>query len=309
MDELIIVSDAYREPDDFFWDNSRARGEFGRLNQALNRMLTRIEADKEQMLQTIASLETANEEIKRTHQEVVRAEKLASAGRLSAGIAHEIGNPVSIVSGYLELLQQPETDSKQRSIYINKAVSELERIDRLIRGLLDYARSSSLETELLELDEELFESYLELAFLESGNGNIEVKMNIEPGLCVIADREALRQVILNCSLNAIDAIMEKQSGAGRGTIQIDVSRKYGDSEEATNRALISVCDDGGGIDAHTINNVFEPFFTTKEAGRGTGLGLYVSKTIIESFNGTISMEANQSAGVTVIIELPSCKDN
>ncbi len=127
---------------------------------ALNTMLMRIESDKKALNDSIASLEQTNEELIRTQKEMVRAEKLASVGRLSAGLAHEIGNPIGIVQGYIELLQQDGVSAEEKVQFAERALSELDRINRLIRQLLNYAGSSPEKIAEIIIDDDLFSGRL-----------------------------------------------------------------------------------------------------------------------------------------------------
>jgi len=133
----------YKEDDDLIFSVRKEDNELSSLSKALNSMLRRISADKEKLRSTVLSLEAANLELKQAQRDIIRAEKLASVGRLSAGIAHEIGNPIGIVIGYLELLRQPDITEDERDEYIQRTEDEIERINNIIRQLLEISRPSN----------------------------------------------------------------------------------------------------------------------------------------------------------------------
>ena len=157
-----------------FFAAGRDSTEFGRLNMALNNMLMRIEKDKGTLRETIDSLEEANEELRKAHQEMVRTEKLASVGRLSAGLAHEIGNPIGIIQGYIDLLRQDSLRPEERSQFSQRALAELDRINRLIRQLLNYAGTSSRAFENVEVNDDFFNTVIDLVNLQHKSNNVVI---------------------------------------------------------------------------------------------------------------------------------------
>jgi len=278
-----------------------ATNELGQLSRSIEAMVRRIEADREKLTETVAELAAKNALLRDNQREMIRTEKLAAVGRLAAGLAHEIGNPLSVAQGYLQLLGMGQCSEQERDEYLGKTVRELERMDRLIRRLLDYARSgqglparADAQALLAEMVEDLaaqpFLKGMELAFIPQAQD------------CeVLVDGEQLRQVILNCVLNAADAI----DAAGRrssGKITVAAAR---DTERGGLPALrITVVDNGVGIPDALIEAVFDPFFTTKEPGAGTGLGLSVSLALVESMQGRMELRSQAGEGATVSIILP-----
>ena len=142
IERLVNVSESYGVSDKLAFIDPGVGSEFSQLSMALNSMLLRIEVDREQLKKTVQSLEEANKELIATQGEKVAAEKMAAVGRLSAGFAHEVGNPLGIIQGYVELLQQPDVSRDERNQYARRALGELDRINRLIRQFLDFARST-----------------------------------------------------------------------------------------------------------------------------------------------------------------------
>ena len=303
IERMIKITDTYQASDNIFFSAVKEHSEFGQLNMAMNTMLNRIESDKDKLRQTILNLEKSNQELVKAHNDVVRAEKLASVGRLSAGFAHEIGNPIGIIQGYVELLGQPDIAKEEKEQYGARALEELGRVEKLIRQLLDYAGASSQKFSKVRLDEDLFSVVLDLGKMQKSSSNVEIVTKIEPGLAIRGNREGLQQVLLNCILNAMDAI-EAKGEAAEGLIKLTVSRKVKSADIIFDQALISISDNGIGIGVDDAGKQFDPFFTTKEPGKGTGLGLFVSHFIVETHGGTMRLENNDTAGATVIITLP-----
>ncbi len=301
IERMIKVSEKFQDSDNIFFSDAKESSEFSRLNTALNSMLMRIDMDRDRLRTTISSLEDSHEELVKAHNDVVKAEKLASAGRLSAGVAHEIGNPIGIIQGYVELLQRVDIDAQERMQYGERALSELDRISRLIRQLLDYAASSPKDAEAVTIDRELFSVVLDLAAIEKRRRNAEIDMNIEAGLTVCIDRGGLQQVLLNCILNCLDAI---EAADGDAPPVIAVSAYKSSDPAGADMVRISIEDNGVGFDQEAAGQLFDPFYTSKETGKGTGLGLFVSHNIIGAAGGSIDIENNEQGGVTVRITLP-----
>ena len=142
IERMVRMSESYQGSDALLFSEERSRSELGQLSLTLNGMLSRIDSDREKLRKTVSSLEAANAQLVQTQKEMIRTEKIASVGRLSAGLAHEIGNPIGIVQGYVELLQQADLAPADKQQFAQRALSELDRINKLIRQLLDYAGSS-----------------------------------------------------------------------------------------------------------------------------------------------------------------------
>ncbi|HID03669.1 MAG TPA: hypothetical protein EYP18_10750, partial [Desulfobacterales bacterium] len=138
---LSALADSRTDLDDSSFFQGEGLGEFTQLSLSLNRLVTRIDGDKHELRSTVASLKQANEELQKNRNEMIRSEKLASIGRLSAGLAHEIGNPLGIIQGYIDLLTDASLSDEDRKAYSERAIQELDRINSLIRNLLDLSRS------------------------------------------------------------------------------------------------------------------------------------------------------------------------
>jgi two-component system NtrC family sensor kinase len=296
----------YKEDDDLMFSVRKEDNELNRLSKSLNIMLQRISADKEKLRSTVLSLEEANLELKKAQMEIIRAEKLASVGRLSAGIAHEIGNPIGIVIGYLELLKQADITETERTEYIQRTEEEIERINTIIRQLLEVSRPSNSGRTAVAVHD-LIHDLADVLRVQPLMSSINLSLNLKAvEHTVWADSNQLRQVFLNLIINAADAITSEDKQAS-GELYISTGLKNGTNPVAkpTSAYLeISFTDDGPGIAKESLDNIFDPFFTTKDPGKGTGLGLSVSFMIVESLGGKMTGVSEEGRGTTMIISLP-----
>lgn len=306
INRLVRMAEDYQEADGTFFPVRKGDNELSTLSKALNAMLTRISADKKKLRSSVSSLEKTNIKLQHAQQEIIRAEKLASVGRLSSGIAHEIGNPIGIVMGYLELLKQDDITENERVEYIIRTENEINRINTVIRQLLDLSRPSSKGTGPTSVHDIILDitDVLKLQPLMAGI-QLDHKLTADQDL-VLADAGQLRQVFLNLAINAADAI-GSMGDPEKGKLTILTSIMDGlESENAFDGKALSITfmDNGPGIPDELIGNIFDPFFTTKETGKGTGLGLSVSFMIVESFGGTINAENLVNGGACLSIYLP-----
>ena len=301
LEQLVQLADSY--DDDVIADNlfRRNENEFGQLAFRLKQMMKRIEHDNHTLRSTVDSLKTSNEELKRARIEVVRAEKLASVGRLSAGLAHEVGNPLGIVKGYLDMLEHDNVSASDCREFAARAGAEVARMESIINQLLDCSRQSKIDRKPINLDEILEDLVLMFRNRKFASRIEFMVQNLTPDISVNANYDSLRQVFLNCLLNSIDAIEEKN---GLNVGEISITTSLGQKDGGSKYVIIDITDNGMGVDSEQLENVFDPFFTTKEPGKGTGLGLAVSYTLVEQFGGEMSLHNNISGGARVRIELP-----
>ena len=296
----------YREDDDMLFSVRKEDNELHQLSGALNSMLRRISADKEKLRSTVNSLEKANLELKKAQQEIIRAEKLASVGRLSAGIAHEIGNPIGIVMGYLELIKQKDIPDSEKNEYIHRTEAEIERINTIIRQLLEISRPSNAGLKVVSVHE-LIEDIAEVLNVQPLMSDVALECRLEAeNDKVLADSNQLRQVFLNLIINATDAITsEGQADNGKLLIQSALVGETPDQQPGRKTHLkIMFIDNGPGIPEENIGNIFDPFYSTKEPGKGTGLGLSVSFMIVEGFGGKMTVSSDIGQGTTMTLLLP-----
>jgi len=307
LSRLARRAEDYQEDDDMLFSVRKEDNELHKLSGSLNSMLRRISADKEKLRSTVNSLEMANLELKKAQEEIIRAEKLASVGRLSAGIAHEIGNPIGIVMGYLELLKQKDTPDSEKEEYIQRTEDEIERINTIIRQLLEISRPSKTGLKVVAVHD-LIDDIAQVLNVQPLMSNMELECILEAqNDAVLADANQLRQVFLNLIINAADAI-SSADGAVNGKLVIksaQVTEKQDQSAEEKPLLTITFMDNGPGISEENIANIFDPFYTTKEPGKGTGLGLSVSFMIVQGFGGEMTVHSQKGEGTSLTIILPA----
>ena len=261
---------------------------------AFERAGSALVAERGRLADKIAELERANEELVRARESLLRADRLATLGRLSSGIAHEVGNPLGAITGYVALARgrlrgapHPEVDD-----FLARIGAEASRIDAIVRDLLDFARPAPPALGPVNLAAAV-DAAVRLARVQARFRDVEVAVDLGAALPpVIADERRLAQVFLNLLLNAADAM----GGRGRVSVTAAVDPEAG-------RVEVRVADTGPGIPAEDLGRVFEPFFTTKEPGQGTGLGLAVCHGILASFGGAISAGNGAGGGAELALQL------
>ena len=202
------AEDYREESDEMVFAVRKEDNELHHLSKALNHMLARIAEDKKKLRLTVNSLEKANLDLKKAQSEIIRAEKLASVGRLSAGIAHEIGNPIGIVMGYLELLKREDgdIDGEEKREYIRRTENEISRINTIIRQLLDLSRPSNEGVDSVRVHA-IIADMTQVVKIQPLMSDIDIQLDLSAtNDRVFADSNQLRQVFLNLMLNAADAI-------------------------------------------------------------------------------------------------------
>lgn len=301
---LVRIADHFEDSDLLSMMSESDRNEIAHLTMALNRMLKRLADNKERMEAHIRSLEVANLKLKQAREEVLRSEKLSSLGRLAAGVAHEVGNPIGAILGYTSLLMDRVADDTEAMDYLKRIEKEATRTNAIVRELLDFSRPSPSVSAPVDVNALIKES---TTFLSGQRlmASIKIKMELDEGIGEVrADADQLKQVLLNLMLNAGDA-MEQGGSLTIASRVISPGARQGDSEEYPRGYVeISVADTGKGIAASELNQVFDPFYTTKPPGKGTGLGLAISQRIIETFHGSIHVESTEGKGSTFTVRLP-----
>jgi len=236
-------------------------------------------------------------ERKQTEEALQRAQQIRTSAELATGMAHEIKNPLAGIKLSIEMLLEEQQLSEDNKTVIRKVIDEIKRIEKLMKGLLSFARPP--KPHLAHTDvHEVLEAVIGLALheppsLQEGVGSIHLVKVFGKSLpTILADPMQLKQVFMNLLLNAVDAM------PGGGTITVKTS-----FEPSSHSIFIDISDTGSGIDASVLSDMFKPFYTTKP--RGTGLGLAISKRLIEDHGGTIQIENNEERGATVRISLPA----
>jgi len=265
-------------------------------------------------------IETTLVELKNTQKQLIQAEKMASLGELTAGIAHEIQNPLNFVNNFSEVNKELLTELNQEMANGNyedaraiaKDVTENEekinhhgrRADAIVKGMLQHSRSSTGQKEMTDINA-LADEYLRLAYHgvrakeKEFNATIltDLDKSIEP-INIIP--QEMGRVLLNLYNNACYAVNERKKTDGPG-YSPTVSLRTKKSE---NKVLIFISDNGRGISQNILDKIFQPFFTTKPTGQGTGLGLNLSYDIIKAHGGEIKVDTKESEGTTFVIQLP-----
>lgn len=303
--KLVKRAEAYKEEETFFLYEAEDN-EFGKLSKALNRMLQHIAEDKEKLQAAVMSLEKANVDLKKAQKDMIRAEKLASVGRLSAGIAHEIGNPIGIIMGYLELLKQNDISADDKKEFFKRTESEVNRIDTIIRQLLELSKPSTHGLKAVSVNAIIQDTVAAFKFHPlMSDIELDFRFMAERDT-VMADPNQLRQVFLNLIINAADAISSNKNHS-KGKISIIsevVSGIQAESKDHPDMLKIEYIDNGPGIAEENLGNIFDPFYTTKGPGKGTGLGLSVCFMIVEGIGGKIKANSKEGNGTTLTVYLP-----
>ncbi len=271
--------------------------EIGTLADSFNQMTENLKVANQKLIEWGRTLEKKVEERTKELTEIqdhlFQSEKLASLGKLAAGIAHEINNPLGGILIYSHLLLE---DVPKKSPYhenLKKIVKETSRCKDIVKGLLEFARPKEPEASLININD-IVESSLALMERQALFQNIKIKKSFTSDMPkIIADSAQLQQVFMNIILNAAEAM----DGNGILTLNtsLDGDRKY---------IEVKFSDTGHGIKKEDKKRLFEPFFTTKEVGKGTGLGLAISYSIIQKHNGTIDVESSFRKGSTFTVKLP-----
>lgn len=233
-------------------------------------------------------------ERKKAEQQLLMTSKLASIGELTAGIAHELNNPLTGVIGYAQLLMDAPDVPPQVKSDLEKIYQESQRAAKIVHNLLSFARQRQPEKHLVDVNE-LIQKTLEMRSYRLVTSNIELHLELQAGLPrILADYHQLQQVLLNILVNAEQALAEVKH-QGKIWLSSSAGHEY---------VTISIRDNGPGIPKSNITRIFDPFFTTKEVGKGTGLGLSVCHGIITAHGGNIYVDSRVGKGATFTIELP-----
>jgi len=230
-------------------------------------------------------------ETRQLEHQMRQSERLITAGNLAAGIAHEIGNPLTAISSLVQLLARKTNDewAKEKLAQIR---TNIERISKIVRQLVEFTRPQSAEVSMVQVNE-VIEGAVGLMQYDKRSRRFNTILDLAEDLPPIkASPDKLHQVIINLLVNAYDAMQEKGD-----TVRISTSHNE-------RHIVITVEDNGQGMTPEIKDKIFEPFFTTKEIGKGTGLGLSVSHGIIQSMGGEILVDSKAGEGTTFTIKIP-----
>ncbi len=234
-------------------------------------------------------------EVHTLRREVARSQRLASVGRLAAGVAHEIRNPLSSIKGFATYFKERYPDRPKDQQTANIMIQEVDRLNRVVGQLLELARPISVKKQHIEL-QALLEDSIKLIQDRATVKGISVQTTYDAFNSVWGDPDRINQILLNIYLNAIDSM---ESG---GELNVVVS-----SNSKDNQIYIKISDTGCGISPEHLSRIFDPYFTTKSTG--TGLGLAIAHNIVEALNGKITVESDMHVGTTFTVVLPAIEEN
>ncbi|MFO0751971.1 MAG: ATP-binding protein [Thermodesulfovibrionales bacterium] len=276
-----------------------SRDEMGDLARSFNAMTAELSKAKQELVQWGTTLEKRVEEkteaIQRAQVQLIHSEKLASLGRMAAGVAHEINNPLTGVLTFAHLLQRSLPPGSQELKDVEVIIEQSNRCSQIIKGLLGFSHAISTEKQEININE-LLKGSLDIVSRKADFLNIRIATRFDEALPLVrAGGLQLQQVFMNMIVNAADAM------EGKGALTVSTRTAAG---EEGPYAEIEFADTGCGMSEETISKIFEPFFTTKPVGKGTGLGLAVSYGIIEDHGGTIIVKSEVGRGTSFFIRLP-----
>jgi len=244
--------------------------------------------------QASVALENARlyQEMQRTHQLMRRTDRLSSLGSLTAGLAHEIRNPLVTVKTFLDLVPLRYKDKEFRGEFLKLTSSEVDRLSNLVSELLEFAKPKKPKLRKADV-KQVIEEIISLVTAEARKRDITIEKNFKETPWTNIDADQMKQVFLNILLNAIEAI------EAHGKISI-TSREI--HKNGTQHVQVEVADTGTGIPKKIVEQIFDPFFTTKD--KGSGLGLSITHQIVEDHHGTIEVESMPKKGTTFVITIP-----
>ncbi|MGD1075634.1 MAG: ATP-binding protein, partial [Thermodesulfovibrionales bacterium] len=293
----------------------RSDDEMGRLAQTFNAMAKDLKSYKEHMENWTRALEEEvrkkTAETVRANESLINAEKLASLGRMAAGVAHELNSPLTGIVTFAHLMMRrvPPENAQDRED-LETIVEQADRCSKIIKSLLGFSRKTTAEKTLVNINA-LIENTISMVRNQAKFHNIKFNLALDDAIPSIdADQNQLQQVFLNLCINAADALNER----GQLTISTRLVAAATDSatpwfkrgypEEGAEQIEIEFTDTGPGVPAELLGKIFEPFFTTKPVGKGTGLGLSVSYGIVKKHGGNIFARSEPGKGASFFIRLP-----
>jgi two-component system NtrC family sensor kinase len=279
-----------------------SQDEMGLLANTFNTMASDIRRYKDNMENWTKALEEEiqkkTSEIMKAHDQLINAEKLASLGRMAAGVAHELNSPLTGIITFAHLmLKRIPRENKQDIEDMEVIIEQAGRCSKIVKGLLGFSRKTSSEKVFVNINT-LTDNTISMVRNQAKFHNIKFVLNFDSSLPEIpTDPNQLQQVFINLLINAADAMNER----GQVTVSTRVT-----SDTASNKRYVEIefTDTGPGIPEEHLGKVFEPFFTTKPVGKGTGLGLAVSYGIVKKHDGSIFVRSEVGSGASFFVRLP-----
>jgi signal transduction histidine kinase len=307
----------------------RAPDELGLLSRSFNRMIGRIREMtqeregqrrvlQERVREATVELEQRNEQLEETNRELwqttrrlTELERLAAAGQTAAQFAHEVGTPLNLISGHVQLLRSRLANDPQAQPRLETINAQIERIERIVRSMLDRTRPEAVVLAPLDLNA-LLQRIFETTAPALEARRVRLETELAPELSKIpGDADRLQQVFINLINNALDAMPKGGLLSVRTGVVAEAGPEGGpvlDKSDASPQIFVEFSDTGCGMTSELRAHIFDPFYTTKETGRGTGLGLVVVRQVIREHHGEIDVESEPGRGTRFRIKLPTAKE-
>lgn len=267
------------------------------LGASVRSMAARLLSDENAMRNKVEELTNTTRRLSETREQLMGSERMASVGKLAAGVAHEIGNPIAAIMGMHDLMDDDGMTKEEREDFLRRMRKETERINGVVRDLLDFARPESGPVSMAATSSvtEVVADVIGLLKPQKSFRSVDVTLEVDDDARVRLSAQRLTQVLLNLALNAASAMDASPEGERKLRIS---AKKSGD------HVRIEVEDVGPGVPESIREKIFDPFVTTKDVGAGTGLGLAVCRGIVEGAGGSIAVDASYTAGARFVVTLP-----
>jgi signal transduction histidine kinase len=254
-----------------------------------------------------AQLQQSHQELSEAQERLVHTEKLASMGQISAGVAHEINNPLGTILIYSHMLMRELQQNDPRREDFEMIATEATRCKNIVRGLLDFARQSRISKRPTDL-KLVIEEVVTITTPKALENEVSVSCDVHDSMPIMMiDTDQVKQMLVNLVNNGIDAISSSPIAPalqpGSRAISDKVTIAAGLSQRG-DKVELEIKDTGCGIPQENLSKLFTPFFTTKELGKGTGLGLAIAYGVVKMHSGEISVESEQGKGTTFHISFP-----
>lgn len=317
--------------------------ELDRLVRGLNVMAEKFISDQTKLSENVESLDRTNQELVATTEELVRAARMASVGALASGVAHEVGNPLGALMGCLDVLKRRVETGGDLDSPLDTAVEEADRIDRIVRSILDFARPSEQgeRREFVAVPDVLRRSLDLLEGRGAATGITIVPVVDDGSHRVRARAQHLEQILLNLLMNAIWAVRDRPQPEIRVVVTTERAQERGiesrraddppgvnyshrrripllmgsgsaraamQPADGAREVVVRVEDNGPGVPPDRLPNVFDPFFTTKPPGEGSGLGLTITARIVQELGGTVDAENQEHGGARFTVRIPEATE-
>jgi two-component system NtrC family sensor kinase len=298
LSEMVSVTQSIAKGDLDRKIKVKTKDEIGQLGLSFNKMvasLRNMRAELEDWANTLEQkVKERTEELAAIQNTLVQSQRLASLGKLAAGIAHEINNPLGGILVLSSLVVEDLKDDDPHRENLQEVIKQTMRCRDIVKGLLQFSRQEEGKTEYVKVND-ILNNTLSLIEKQALFHNIEVVKNLDAELpYILGDNSQLQQVFINVILNAVQAMKEI------GTLTINTLH-----EKKNDMVVIEISDTGCGIPEEMIDRIFDPFFTTKEVGEGTGLGLSIAYGIVTKHHGRMTVKSKVNEGSTFTIKIPA----